>query len=74
MRITLVDGRNFHIFQPLLYQVATASPSPADIESPLSLILERQRNAEVIIYFHESDRNSRLRESVNSSDSRSIVA
>jgi len=47
VRITLVDRQNFHLFQPLLYQVATASLSPGDIASPLRHILRRQRNAEV---------------------------
>ncbi|MEX2283130.1 MAG: NAD(P)/FAD-dependent oxidoreductase [Gemmatimonadota bacterium] len=47
VRITLVDRRNFHLFQPLLYQVATASLSPADIAHPIRSILKRQRNAEV---------------------------
>lgn len=47
VRVTLVDARNFHLFQPLLYQVATASLSPADIASPIRHILNRQRNAEV---------------------------
>ena len=47
VRITLVDRRNFHVFQPLLYQVATASLSPADIAHPIRSILKRQRNAEV---------------------------
>ncbi len=47
VRITLVDRQNFHLFQPLLYQVATASLSPGDIASPLRAILRRQENAEV---------------------------
>ena len=47
VRITVVDRRNFHLFQPLLYQVATASLSPADIASPIRSILRRQRNVEV---------------------------
>lgn len=47
VRITLVDERNFHSFQPLLYQVATASLSPADIASPIRGILRNQSNAEV---------------------------
>jgi NADH dehydrogenase len=45
--ITLVDRRNFHLFQPLLYQVATASLSPGDIASPLRNILRRQSNVRV---------------------------
>ncbi len=47
VRITLIDRRNFHLFQPLLYQVATASLSPADIASPIRAILRNQSNAEV---------------------------
>lgn len=45
--LTLVDRRNHHLFQPLLYQVATAALSPADIASPIRGVLRRQRNAEV---------------------------
>jgi len=45
--ITLVDRANHHLFQPLLYQVATASLSPGDIATPLRHILRRQRNVEV---------------------------
>jgi NADH dehydrogenase len=47
VRITLIDQRNFHLFQPLLYQVATASLSPADIASPIRAILRDQANVEV---------------------------
>lgn len=47
VRVTLVDRRNHHLFQPLLYQVATASLSPADIASPIRTILRRQKNAQV---------------------------
>jgi NADH:ubiquinone reductase (H+-translocating) len=49
VRITLVDRRNHHVFQPLLYQVATAALSPGDIASPIRWILRRQRNAEVLL-------------------------
>jgi NADH dehydrogenase len=45
--ITLIDRRNFHLFQPLLYQVATASLSDGDIASPLRAVLKRQKNARV---------------------------
>ena len=48
MDITLVDRRNFHLFQPLLYQVATGGLSPGDIASPLRSILHRQSNVRVI--------------------------
>jgi NADH:ubiquinone reductase (H+-translocating) len=47
VRITLIDRRNFHLFQPLLYQVATASLSPADIASPIRTVLRGQRNVQV---------------------------
>ncbi len=45
--ITLIDRRNFHLFQPLLYQVATASLSPGDIATPLRAVLRRQKNVRV---------------------------
>lgn len=47
VRITLIDRRNHHLFQPLLYQVATAGLSSPDIAAPLRHILRRQRNVEV---------------------------
>ncbi len=47
VQVTLVDRRNFHLFQPLLYQVATGSLSPGDIASPLRGVLKRQRNTTV---------------------------
>ncbi len=47
VRVTLVDRRNFHLFQPLLYQVATGGLSPGDIASPLRAVLRRYRNIEV---------------------------
>jgi NADH:ubiquinone reductase (H+-translocating) len=47
--VTLVDRRNFHLFQPLLYQVATAGLSPGDIAFPLRRVLRRQSNARVIV-------------------------
>jgi NADH dehydrogenase len=47
--LTLIDQRNFHLFQPLLYQVATAALSPADIAMPIRRILHSQRNARVIL-------------------------
>ena len=45
--ITLIDRRNYHLFQPLLYQVATAALSPADIAWPIRSILSRQDNVSV---------------------------
>ena len=47
--VTLVDRRNFHLFQPLLYQVATGGLSPANIAAPLRKIFRRQRNARVLM-------------------------
>jgi NADH:ubiquinone reductase (H+-translocating) len=49
VRVTLIDKRNFHLFQPLLYQVATGGLSPADISSPLRSILNKQRNTKVLM-------------------------
>ena len=47
VRVTLIDRRNFHLFQPLLYQVATASLSPSDIAHPIRAVLRHHRNTEV---------------------------
>jgi NADH:ubiquinone reductase (H+-translocating) len=49
VRVTLVDRHNYHLFQPLLYQVATASLSPADIASPIRWVLRRQQNVQVLL-------------------------
>ena len=49
VRITLVDRRNHHLFQPLLYQVATAGLAPADIAHPIRSVLADQSNATVIL-------------------------
>ena len=49
IRLTIVDRRNHHVFQPLLYQVAMAALSPGDIASPIRWILRRQPNAEVVL-------------------------
>src|SRR5438270_6662715 len=49
VRITLLDRHNHHVFQPLLYQVATASLSPGDIASPIRWILRHQANVEVVL-------------------------
>src|SRR5438045_4710890 len=49
VKITLIDRRNFHLFQPLLYQVATGGLSPANIAAPLRSILRKQRNAKVVL-------------------------
>src|SRR5580692_5933717 len=49
VRITLVDRANHHTFQPLLYQVAMAGLSPAEIAQPIRAILQRQSNATVFM-------------------------
>ena len=49
VQVTLIDKRNFHLFQPLLYQVATGTLSPADISSPLRGILSRNKNTHVLM-------------------------
>ena len=49
VRVTLIDRQNHHLFQPLLYQVATAALSPADIAEPLRHIVRGQKNCEVIL-------------------------
>ena len=48
-QITLIDKRNFHLFQPLLYQVATGSLSPGEIAAPLRSVLSNQKNAQVLL-------------------------
>jgi NADH dehydrogenase len=49
VEITLVDRRNYHLFQPLLYQVATATLNPSDIAYPIRSVLRRQKNATVLL-------------------------
>src|SRR5664279_5487107 len=49
VRITLVDRRNYHLFQPLLYQVATAGLNPSDIAAPIRSVLRMQENVRVIL-------------------------
>lgn len=49
LRVTLIDRRNFHLFQPLLYQVATGWLSPANIASTLRSVLKHQKNARVLL-------------------------
>jgi len=49
VRVTVIDRTNYHLFQPLLYQVATAALSPADIAAPIRAILSKRRNMEVIL-------------------------
>ena len=54
VRVTMVDRTNYHLFQPLLYQVATAALSPADIAAPVRAILSKSKNMEVILAEVES--------------------
>jgi NADH dehydrogenase len=49
VKVTLIDRRNHHLFQPLLYQVATAGLNPSDIAVPIRRILRSQKNAEVLL-------------------------
>jgi NADH dehydrogenase len=49
VRVTLIDRRNHHLFQPLLYQVATAALNPSDIAVPIRRILRNQKNVEVLL-------------------------
>ena len=49
VKVTVVDRRNHHLFQPMLYQVATAALNPSDIASPIRSILRDSRNTEVIL-------------------------
>ena len=49
VRVTLVDRRNHHLFQPMLYQVATAALNPADISAPIRSVLRKQKNTDVLL-------------------------
>jgi len=49
VQVTLIDRRNFHLFQPLMYQVATGSLSPGEIAAPLRSVLRNQKNTEVLL-------------------------
>jgi NADH:ubiquinone reductase (H+-translocating) len=49
VQLTVIDRRNFHLFQPLLYQVATGALSPGEIASPLRSVLSRQKNTRVLL-------------------------
>src|SRR5216683_520320 len=49
VEVTLIDRRNFHLFQPLLYQVATGSLSPGEIAAPLRGVLSHQKNTRVLL-------------------------
>src|SRR4029078_8879392 len=61
VQLTVVDRTNYHLFQPLLYQVATAALSPADIAAPVRAILHKYENVEVILAEVQSiDVNKRI--------------
>lgn len=47
--VTLIDRRNYHLFQPLLYQVATGSLSPGQTSAPLRSVLSKQKNTRVLL-------------------------
>src|ERR671913_376970 len=49
VEVTVIDRHNYHLFQPLLYQVARAGLSPADIASPIRAVLASQKNATVVL-------------------------
>src|SRR5579863_7202588 len=49
VQITIIDRKNFHTFQPLLYQVATAGLSPSEIAAPIRSILRSHKNVEVLM-------------------------
>jgi NADH:ubiquinone reductase (H+-translocating) len=49
VEVTMLDRRNFHLFQPLLYQVATGSLSPGEVAAPLRAVLRRQKNTRVLL-------------------------
>ena len=71
IRITLIDRRNHHLFQPLLYQVATAGLSAPDIAAPLRHILGQQRNVEVRL--GEVSRIDKVTRSVHLADGTSMT-
>src|ERR1700751_4460170 len=49
VKVTVIDRTNYHLFQPLLYQVATAALSPADIAAPVRAVLSKCKNIEVVL-------------------------
>ena len=57
VEITLVDRRNFHLFQPLTYQVATGALSPGEVAYPLRAIFKRARNVRVLMAEAAGDRS-----------------
>ena len=78
VEVTLIDRRNHHLFQPLLYQVATGALSPADIATPLRRLLKNQRNARVllgeVIDFDVANKQVLLRDGVVSYDKLIVAA
>src|SRR6516164_9023162 len=54
VHVTVIDRTNYHLFQPLLYQVATAALSPADIAAPVRAVLSKCKNVEVVLAEVES--------------------
>lgn len=78
VQVTLIDRRNFHLFQPLLYQVATGGLSPANIAAPLRSILCRQKNCQVLmdeaIDFNVAQKEIILRDGVLSYDTLVLAA
>lgn len=70
VQITLVDRRNHHLFQPMLYQVATAALAPSDIASPIRSILRQQKNVEVVL--GEAIAVDRKRKSISLGDGSSL--
>lgn len=76
--VLLIDRRNFHLFQPLLYQVATGALSPGDVSSPLRAILRRQRNARVwladVVGFDTGARRVLLRDGAVTYDTLVVAA
>src|SRR5512140_1285970 len=49
VRVTVIDRKNHHLFQPMLYQVASAALNPAEIAVPIRSVLRKQRNTEVLM-------------------------
>ncbi|HEY1905438.1 MAG TPA: NAD(P)/FAD-dependent oxidoreductase, partial [Myxococcaceae bacterium] len=61
VRVTVVDRRNHHLFQPLVYQVATAALDPSDVAAPIRVVLRHARNTEVVLAEVTAiDRSSRM--------------
>src|SRR2546430_13888431 len=69
VHLIVIDRTNYHLFQPLLYQVATAALSPADIAAPIRAILHKCKNVEVTLAEVQSvDVNTRVVQAGESSD------